>query len=167
MSPQDELALLRGAAADLLLAIEELPLDPPAVLRKHIAEVRGLLTRGAAQHSAMLAAAVGEIAALGSTVQEILGVSRIATIVLHRQMTCTAIRRGSDLSFPAIGRLMQIDHSTAQHSVKRVNLFIDAVELSNCELSVLAKATEAVKRAALLGDEENDGRTKDVHFASS
>lgn len=154
MSPQDELVLLRCAAAELMLALGELPLDPPESLRKYIAEVKGLLTQGGARHSAMLGAAAGEIAALGSTVQEILGASRISTIVLHRQMTCTALRRGSDLSFPAIGRLMQIDHSTAQHSVKRINLYIHEVALSRHELGVLAKATEAVKRAALLGEEK-------------
>ena len=150
MSSRKELVALRVASSDLLLEVEQLPTLSPE-LRKATAELAAVLRGLAFSDSALLTAAVGQIARLGSPVQAILGKSRERPLVLHRQFVCAALRQGSDLSFPAIGRLMQQDQSTIQSSVSRVRKLTEDVALSNHELRVLAEATRAVKRAALSG----------------
>lgn len=57
--------------------------------------------------------------ASGVPVRAIMGRSRIQRIARARQLTCYILRR-EGLSYPQIGRMLHIHHTTAMHAVRAV-----------------------------------------------
>lgn len=53
------------------------------------------------------------------TPREILGKSRVREIAHARQLTCS-ILRSDGMSYPRIGRMMGLDHSTVRHACEAV-----------------------------------------------
>ena len=95
----------------------------------------------------LLYRALGPVVGLGGSVREILGRSRRQSVALHRQMVCYALREGSSMSFPEIGAVMQLDHSTVQHAVRKIETMRAGNELQPSELAALVAAVGAVKMA--------------------
>lgn len=57
----------------------------------------------------------------GVRVEELTGRSRERPLVEYRQVTMAAIRTLTPLSYPAIGREFDRDHTTVMHAVERVD----------------------------------------------
>ena len=102
----------------------------------------------------ILAAAMVPIVGLGGSVCEIMGRGRTAKVALHRQLVCYALREGSfsaligisPLSFPQIGRMMCLDHSTVQHAVNKVERMKSDLLLTLAERAALVAAIGGVRR---------------------
>jgi chromosomal replication initiator protein len=65
---------------------------------------------------------------------EIMGRSRKGEVVIARQFICWFLRRQSTFkrfSYPAMGRLMQRDHATVMHSVRKIQDAVDIYKNKN------------------------------------
>lgn len=78
----------------------------------------------------------------GVSVEDIRGPSRTTVVATARMCACAVLREATALSFPAIGRLVERDHTTVMHHHRRV--------MSDAELrsGVLAIAAELAAQRA-------------------
>lgn len=82
---------------------------------------------------------------LGVSVGAIMGRARTRRVSRARQMVCFVLRQAG-LSFPEIGRVMGLDHSTVQHACRRIgtNPFMNGV-ITTKEDDALSKALKAIE----------------------
>jgi chromosomal replication initiation ATPase DnaA len=78
---------------------------------------------------------------------ELTSASRSADLVLKRHEAMYAIRYGTELSFPAIGRLFRRDHTTVMHGVERVLDRLGPVHWPHQYNERVQRLTKAVRAA--------------------
>jgi chromosomal replication initiation ATPase DnaA len=149
---------LRTAVAALVGCVEAAGVADEALLAGTplsfaLNDVRGLLTaeRASPGNEKLLTAVLNVIVPeLGGSIGGIMGRRKTRQVSLHRQLVCYALR-STELSFPEIGSLMGLDHSTVQHAVRKIEILKDRGELTGAQKFALDRAIKAVSTPTVEG----------------